>query len=264
MTSMRSGRDWTSSSNRLLQRAWATMGLPFDAEMIDENSDGTLDVECLLIATFLVMGQDRSASDVPAWTLRFGDLINHQKLKGLFGNLSSKHRERITGNLALFQEMPRAFRNIFSQGASGSKARLRGVESRMSRLDSLEHIARRSVMIRNRLLYGTGFRADLISLLQVRGLKVNARQMSRLLCAADSTISRLLRDLRAGQLIDRNNEMRGSQETFPSLFLSAFSVSNLVNLLDAQEFRSEELRRSAAEELDTRFDGFTRALLAMA
>jgi len=99
----------------------------------------------------------------------------------------------------------------------------------MNKLDSLEHIAPRSIMIKNRLLYGTGFRADLISLLQVENLKVNARQMSKLLCAADSTISRLLSDLRAGQLLDQN---------------------------------SEELKRSAVETLDLRFDGFTRVLLS--
>jgi len=33
-------------------------------------------------------------------------------------------------------------------------------------------------------------------------------------------------------------------------------------LIDAQEFQSKELRQSAAEELDTRFDGFTRTLLS--
>lgn len=245
----------------MLRRAWTTMGLPFEAGLIDEETEGILDVEGLLIATFLVMGQDRLATDVPAWILRFSDLINHQKLKGLFANLPSKHRKRVTENLALFQEMPKMFRNIFALKTSGSKTGLRGIESRMIRLDSLEHIACRSIMIKNRLLYGTGFRADLISLLQVEDLKVNARQLSRLLCAADSTISRLLSDLRAGQVIDQNNEMRNKQETFPSLFLSAISVSNLFNLIDAQEFQSEKLRQSAAEELDTRFDGFTRVLL---
>ena len=260
---MRFGRNWISSSNRLLRRAWTTMGLPFEAEMIDEKTEGILDVEGLLMATFLVMGRDRSATDVPAWILRFSDLINHQKLKGLFVNLSPKHKKRVTENVSLFPEMPNTFRNIFATKTSGATARPAGMESRMSKLDSLEHIASRSIMVKNRLLYGTAIRADLISLLQVENLKVNARQLSKLLCAADSTISRVLSDLRAGQLIDRNNEMKDRLETFPSLFLSAVSVSNLINLIDAQEFQNEGLKKSAVEDLDTRFDGFTRALLGM-
>ena len=262
MTSMRSGRNWISSSNLLLRRAWAAMGLPFDVKMIDERIEGILDVEAILMATFLTMGRDRSATDVPAWIIRFSDLINHQKLKGLWANLPPKHRKRVLTTLALFPEMPKTFRNIFALSTSGSKTTIRLIETRMNKLDSLEHIAPRSIMIKNRLLYGTGFRADLISLLQVENLKVNARQMSKLLCAADSTISRLLSDLRAGQLLDQNNEMKNREETFPCLFLSSYTILNLLNMIDALEFQSEELKRSAVETLDLRFDGFTRVLLS--
>jgi hypothetical protein len=262
MTSMRSGKSWLIDSNLLLRRAWATMGLPFDVKMIEERTEGILDVEALLMATLLTMSRDRSITDVPAWIIQLSDLINHQKLKGLWANLPAKHRKRVMDSLVLFPEMPKTFRNIFSLKASGSKTTIRGIESRMNRLDSLEHVATRSIMIKNRLLYGTGFRADLISLLQVGNLKVNARQMSKLLCAADSTISRLLSDLRAGQLLDQNNEIKNKEETFPTLFLSSYSIPNLLNMIDAQEFQSGELRRSAVESLDLRFDGFTRVLLS--
>jgi hypothetical protein len=262
MTSMRSGRHWISSSNMLLQRAWATIGLPFEAEMIDERSEGILDVEALLMATFLTMGRDRSVTDFPAWIVRFSDVINHQKLKGIWANLPPKHRKRVMERLALFPEMPKTFRDIFALKTSGAKITVSQIERRMNKLDSLAHIAPRSIMIKNRLLYGTGFRADLISLLQVENLKMNARQMSKLLCAADSTISRLLSDLRAGQLLDQNNEMKTREETFPSLFLSSYSVLNLLNMIDAQEFQSKELKRSSIESLELRFDRFTRVLLS--
>lgn len=261
MTSMRSGRKIISESNLLLRRSWATMGLPFDVNMIEERKEGILDVEALLMMTFLSMGRDRMVTDVPAWIIRFSDVINHQKLKALWASFPHKHRKRVMDNLALFPRMPKTFRDIFALNGSSKRSAVTSFEARMSKLNSIEHVAQCSIMVKNRLLYGTGFRADLITLLQVDNLKLNARQMSKMLSAADSTISRLLSDLRAAQLLDENNEMRNGKDKFPCLFLSSYSIWNLLNLIDAQEFHSEELKRTAVESLDLRFDGFARLLL---
>jgi hypothetical protein len=237
------------------------MGLPFDTDAIDEKEAGILDVEALLMMTFMSMGRNRMATDVPAWITRFSDVINHQKLKGLWASFPDKHRKRVTDNLSLFPRMHKNFRDIFALKGSNNPSAFKSVQDRMSKLNFVEHVAQSSIMIKNRLLYGTGFRADLITLLQIENLKLNARQMSKMLSAADSTISRLLSDLRAAQLLDENNEMRNKQDRFPGLFLSSYSIWNLLDLIDAQEFQSDELRRAAIERLDMRFDGFTRLLL---
>jgi len=250
-----------SESNLLLRRAWATMGLPFDVDMIEEKTEGILDVEALLMMTFLSMGRNRMVTDVPAWIIRFSDVINHQKLKGLWASFPHKHRKRVMDSLALFPRMPKTFRDIFPLSGSSKRSPVASVEARMNKLNSIEHVARCSIMVKNRLLYGTGFRADLITLLQVDNLKLNARQMSKVLSAADSTISRLLGDLRAGQLLDEHNEIRNRKDAFPCLFLSSYSIWNLLNMIDAQEFRSDELKQAAVESLDLRFDGFVRLLL---
>jgi len=73
----------TNRANQLLRRAWVNLGLPFYVPMVNEKKEGIIDIEALLLATVLFMGQDRIVTDVPAWIARFQDLINHQKLKSI-------------------------------------------------------------------------------------------------------------------------------------------------------------------------------------
>jgi hypothetical protein len=248
-----------------LARAWAAMGLPFDVLRIDEAKEGIMDVEALLMATLLVMGKDRMATDLPAWLSHFTDLVNHQKLRSLWTSLPLKHRNKVIGNLraAPFSCTPVAFKDIFDLSGNPTDEEGGRIKSRVSRLNSIEHVAQSSRMIRNRLLYGTGFRADLVTLLQVKNLKLSARQMGKILCAADSTISRVLSDLRACRFLDQHNQMKDDPETLPGIFLSSYSLWNLTELLDAQEFKKKELKAAALASLDLRFDGFCKQIMAL-
>ncbi|MEW6668150.1 MAG: hypothetical protein AB1512_23310 [Thermodesulfobacteriota bacterium] len=260
---MNSAKRSVDKANKLLARAWASMGLPFDALKIDEAKDGIIDVEALVMTTLLVMGKDRLATDLPAWLSHFTDLVNHQKLRSLWTGLPPKHRNQVEQNLraAPFTCTPAAFKDIFGLFGKPTVEEDRRIKSRISRLNSVEHVAQSSRMIRNRLLYGTGFRADLVTLLQVKSLRLNARQMGKILCASDSTISRILSDLRACRFLDQHNQMRDISETLPGVFLSSYSLWNLAELLDAQEFRQKELEFAALENLDLRFDGFCKEIM---
>jgi len=239
------------------------MGIPFDVEEIDEKREGIIDVEALLVATLLIMEQDRMVTDLPAWIIRFTDLINHQKLKGMWMSLPQKYRKRVIEKLDVtgFSATPRAFKNAFGVWKFRETKGQKPFESRIRKLNSIEHVAQSSAMMKNRLLYGTGFRADLVTVTQVENLKVSAREMSKILSAADSTISRLLNDLRACGFLNQHNERKDGGDTFPRVFISSYSVWNLVELLDAHEFQSKELKSAAVAGLDLRFDGFCRRLL---
>ena len=88
-------------ANLILRRAWVNMGIPFDVPMVDEKKMGIIDVEALLSITFLLMGQDRIVTDLPAWILRFKDLINHQKLKTILKAFSEKYRKAVIKSVDL-------------------------------------------------------------------------------------------------------------------------------------------------------------------
>ena len=116
-------------------------------------------------------------------------------------------------------------------------------------------------MISNRLLYGTGFRADLITVTHIKGLALKGTQLARLLCTNDSTISRILRDLRGCRFLDQDNERTGPVESYPGMFVSTQSLWNLCEVIGASKFGSQELKRDALENLNLRHDGLgTKAL----
>ncbi|MBN2126567.1 MAG: hypothetical protein JW821_19870, partial [Deltaproteobacteria bacterium] len=73
-----------NKAGELIKRAWSTLGMPFDLIAIDEKAEGVIDVEALLMATLMLMEQDRMVTDLPAWLRRFSSLVNHQKLKTMF------------------------------------------------------------------------------------------------------------------------------------------------------------------------------------
>ena len=83
----------------MIRSAWVTMGIPFDAPMVNEKREGIIDVEALFIATFLCMEKDRMVTDLPSWIIRFKDIINHQKLKSMFKLCPEKHKRIIIKNL---------------------------------------------------------------------------------------------------------------------------------------------------------------------
>ena len=242
----------------LVKSTWVTMGLPFNAPMVDEKREGIIDVEALLIITFLLMERDRMVTDVPAWINRFGDLMNHQKLKTLVTVIPGKHKHAIAEKLAWgsFGAAPSAFRKIFRIKEIAQKEIADTMESRISKLNAPEHAAQSSIMLRNRLLYGTGFRADLITVTHIMNLRMSGKEFADLLSTNSSTVSRILSDLRACRFLDGNNERIDLKDPYPGMFLSTQSIWNLCEILDAEEFRSEELKRATYGGLNFKHDRF--------
>lgn len=260
---MNSFQTITNKAQQMLRKAWVNLGLPFDAPMVNEKKEGMIDVESLLLATILFMDHDRIVTDVPAWILRFQDLLNHQKLKSMVQASPQKYRMAILSGVKRdsFQATPAPFRKIFGLPGHPLLRVIETVESRKGKLNSVEHVAQSSVMINNRLLYGTGFRADLITTAQIKNHHLNGKRLSDLLCAADSTISRILNDLKACRFINQENEIVKNVDTFPGMFISFHTLRNLYEILDADEFKSVELKKATYESLDFRYDQFGRQLL---
>ncbi len=247
----------------MLRKAWVNLGLPFDVPMVNEKKEGIIDVEALLLATILLMEQDRIVTDLPAWIVRFQDLLNHQKLKSMVQASPEKHRMTILENVKQdsFQATPNPFKKIFGLQGHPPKTVIETIESRKGKLNSVEHVAQSSIMINNRLLYGTGFRADVITITQIKNLTMNGQRLSELLCTANSTISRILNDLKACQFINQEHERVKNADTFPGILISSHTLRNLYEILDAEKFRSAELKKAAYENLDFRYDKFGRQLL---
>jgi len=242
----------------LVERAWVTMGLPFNASMVDEKKEGIIDVEALLFITFLLMERDRMVTDIPAWIIRFSDLMNHQKLKTLFTCIPVKYKDTITEKLAwgFFGTTPSAFRKVFGIKEITQKDIVDTVESRVRRLNTPEHAAQASIMLKTRLLYGTGFRADLITVTHGMNMRMNGKEFADLLCTNSSTVSRILSDLKACRFLDRDNMRIDLKDPYPGMFLSTQSIWNLCELLDAEEFRSEELKMATYAGLSFKHDRF--------
>ena len=264
MTSIESTKSLQEKTGSLIKGAWVTLGVPFDFPSIDEKAEGIIDVEALIIATLLLDQDGRMETDLPAWLTRFSSLINHQKLKSMLKTISQEKREHIIDSLSqgLFHGAPKPIRHIFQLAEPASEAALEAIQKRAGRLNTVENVARASRMIYSRLLYGTGFRADLVTLTHIEGFGMKGTQLAKLLCTNDSTVSRILNDLRACRFIDHDNERTGLVDAYPGMFLSAVSVWNLCEIIDAFEFSFEELRQGAFGGLDLKHDGFGRKLLA--
>ena len=242
--------------------AWVALGIPFDVPMTDEKVEGIIDVEALIMTTMLLMEQDRTATDLPAWLSRFSSLVNHQKLKTMFNTMPGQHRSVILEKLnqSPLRGAPKSIRNIFSLEPP-SEPVSKTVQMRVHKLNTIENVAQASIMIRNRLQYGTSFRADIIALTQVKGFGMRGTQLAKVLCTNDSTVSRILGDLRACRFLDQDNERIGPVEPYPGMFISSQSLWNLCEMMDAVRFSSQELKRGALENLNLRRDGLGMKVL---
>ena len=247
----------------MIRTAWVTMGIPFDVPMVNEKREGIIDVEALFMSTFLFMEKDRMVTDLPAWIIRFKDIINHQKLKSMFKSCPEKHKRSIVNNLRYdpFSATPESFKMVFGLKNIPTKESVQTIEIRSLKLNSINHVAQTSVMIKNRLLYGTGFRADLISITQIKNIKMNGKQLATLLCTADSTISRILSDLRSCKFLGQHNERIKLANPYPGMFLSSQTILNLYEIIDSEEFRSKELKKEAYENISFKNDRFCMQLL---
>ncbi len=242
--------------------AWVALGIPFDLPMIDEKVEGIIDIEALIMTTLLLMEQDRMVTDLSAWLSRFSSLINHQKLKTMFKTMPRQHRSGILENMnqSALRGAPKSIRNIFNlEPASGAVSKT--VQMRVRKLNTIENVAQASIMIRSRLQYGTGFRADIIALTHVKGFGMRGTQLAKVLCTNDSTVSRVLGDLRACRFLDQDNERIEPAEPYPGIFISSQSLWNLCEMMDAVKFSSQELKRGALENLNLRHDGFGMKVL---
>jgi hypothetical protein len=242
--------------------AWVTLGIPFDVSPIDEKVEGVIDIEALIMTTLLLMEHDRMVTDVPAWLGRFSTVINHQKLKTMFKTMPRQHRSVILEilNQSPFHGASKSVRKVFDMGQS-SEGVSEIIQTRTHKLNTMENVAQTSIMIRNRLQYGTGFRADIIALTHVKGFGLKGTQFAKVLCTNDSTISRILGDLRACRFLDQDNERIGPIEPYPGMFISSQSLWNLCEMIDATEFSSQELQRGALENLNFRRDGLGMKVL---
>jgi len=263
LISMTSIAKLKEETHRLAKAAWATLGMPLDFPMIDERTDGIIDVEALMIATLLVMEQDRLATDLPAWVHRFSSIINFQKLKTIFKGLSRKYSELILARLkqVRFANTPKAFRNAFGLRSTTLAVADETVEMRTRKMNTIENVAEVSLMIKNRLIYGTGFRADLITMTHIENIGMKGTGLARLIGADNSTISRILNDLKASRFLNQDGERVTPFEPHPGMFLSVVSVLNLCEMMDATQFSLEELTRNSLEGLNFKNDGFGRKIL---
>ena len=252
----------THEANRLVRGAWVALGMPFDFPIIEEKSKGIIDVEALIMITLLVMGEDRLVTDLPAWINRFSNLINFQKLKTVFRVLSKDNRGVIFDKLnnAHFHATPKEFRNIFNLRVESTVNINETVRLRMLKINSIENVARMSLMIKNRLLYGTGFRADLITLTHIENISMKGIDLAALLCANNSTISRIVSDLKAYGFLDKDKERIKPYETYPGTFMSVQSVWNLCEMMDATKFSFKELKNGVLENINFKNDVFGKII----
>ncbi len=116
-------------------------------------------------------------------------------------------------------------------------------------------------MIKNRLFFGTGFRADLVSVVQAVSMPLQITQIARLIGSVESTASRIVSDLKACGFLDRHNLPTAERKEARGLFISADSVANASALSEAKRFKSDELRRTAIDDMDARFDGLMRSVI---
>jgi len=250
-------------TSRLAKAAWVSLGMPFDFHMIEEKADGIIDVEALIIATLLVMEKDRLTTDLPAWVNCFSSLINFQKLKTIFRELPRKHSAAVLTNLneVYFTNTPKAFRNAFGLKPDPVGFVDKTVELRTRKINTIENVAKFSLMVRNRLIYGTSFRADLITLTHIENIGMKGTDLAKLICADNSTVSRILNDLKASRFLNQDAERVGHFEPYPGMSISAVSVFNLCEMMDATQFLSKELGHGALEVLNFKHDAFGRKVM---
>ena len=224
-------------------------------------------MEALIVVTLLRGLDGRFETDVPAWLRTFGGLVNHQKLKSMIRCMAPNHRERLREHAKrspAFQGAPKTVHQALGiEPAPPSERVETTLKDREGKLSTPDQVAGDALMVYHRLLFGTGFRADVVALTQVKGLAGKGARLAELLCTHDSTISRILRDLRACGFLDRDNERTLPFAALPGLFLSTRTVWNLCEVMDAEQFQSEQLRNATVESLDFKHDEMGRRLAGL-
>jgi hypothetical protein len=86
-------------------------------------------------------------------------------------------------------------------------------------------------------------------------------ELAKLIAANSSTVSRVLNDLKASRFLNQGGERLSPFKSYPGMFVSVTSLSNLCEMMDATEFTVNELKDRALDELDFKHDAFGRKML---
>jgi hypothetical protein len=251
-----------ASARPLLRRAWATLGLPLAVKPIDERNDGLVDPEALLMATLILPEGDCASLglDVAAWAIGFEHLIGRTRLGVLWSRLPEHRRAVATASAGAgpLRCLPVALLEVIGVAESCDPRIAAAVAARRDKIVDPARVSASATMLRNRLLFGPGARADIATVAGALAGGSSGKLLARLAATSEATVSRILRDLQAcGYLAGFRRSVfdRGIPN---GLFLSADTPGNLSEVVDASLFGDEALERDALSRLDTRHDGLLR------
>jgi hypothetical protein len=239
---------------------WSTLGLPFSEPPVQESKVGLIDPEVTILMTLMFSNHSRIMTDVPAWVLKFSDLINNWKIKSLLSLLPNEQKEALIGRMrgSNFEVCPTGFKKACGLVDLKHKDSKREILSRVSKIKPIEALSDSCTMIKNRLLFGAGFRADLVSIIQAIPFPLRIHQVASLIGSAESTVSRIVADLQVCRFLDRHNQVSKDKQIGKGLFVSADSLRNGAVLLEASRFTSKELAQAELDGMELRFDGLMR------
>jgi hypothetical protein len=257
---MKSFRSIAKLLEKELHSAWNSLGLSFSSPPVRESKLGLIDPEATILLTVLFSKHNRIMTDVPAWISRFSDLINHGKIKSLLSVLTTEQKEAAIDTMrdSHFEACPIAFKRAVGLAGKPPEVTSRELRSRGSKIRPIEAVSGSCAMIRNRLLFGTGFRADIVSVIQAVPFPLRVNQVASLTGSAESTASRIIFDLKAFGFLDKHNQVSEDKGTGQGLFVSTDSLRNASILLESRKFESKELRQDALDNMELRFDGLMR------
>jgi hypothetical protein len=224
---------------------------------MDEESSGIVDPEALLVATLLLPEavDSRLGENVAVWCRVYERLIHYQRLEAIIGRLPAARRGDAV-DVAKGAGLHLATRRLAAALRVGHPEKTGAERSgtRAGRIRLPEGTAARSAFVANRLLFGTGYRADLVTLTSIRAHVFSGPELARLLATSASTVSRILADLRACGFLDRRGRRRAPGDELPGLAVSADSPVNIAAISDAHQVRDEALARTIERECDFEWD----------
>jgi len=255
----------SAKTERLLRGCWATLGLPLPEKPVEESAFGIVDPEALIVSTLLLPGaiDARMSESIGAWCRVFGRLIHYQRMSAIIGRIpeaSSLAARETARRMGLPGGSSRLAAALGIPSTTGSKRA--EIEARKGRIRSPGETAALSTFVRGRLLFGTGYRADLVSLTSIRRHVFGGPELARLLATSPSTVSRLLSDLVGCGFLDRRGRPRAPGDEFPGLAVSADSPANIVAISDAQQVRDKALARAIEGECDFEWDRLGETLVS--
>jgi len=227
--------------------------------------EGIVDPEAALLSTLILPGEpDPSLGlDIAAWASVFERLVNRTRLKALFTRLAEHQRSPVIARLrdGPLRSLPPSVVPVPGFDGTPDRALAAAVEMRRARIAGPEQVAAASAMIRNRLLFGVGARADIASIAGVRTDRPGGRTIARLAVTSEATVSRIVRDLKACGYLDRFSRRAAPGPFFPGFFVSADTPLALAEVVDASRFGDDLLERDALAGIDLRHDGLLRAAM---